>query len=710
MKNLSLLVLLLFCLNATSQNLVVNNTGVNSDPVNLATNVLSGGGLVVYNVTSSGLNAQQIGYYSSGTAAIGSASGIAISTGNVLDAGLSNTSAALGTNLGASGATDADIIQLTGASPASDWYILEFDFIPQGNQISMQYVFASEEYQDYVCSNQADGFAVLISGPGFSGAFSGGADLISLVPSTTNPVGINSINNGVTGTFGTPGGCLGTGASPYYNANTDSLMEFNGYTDLLTLNASVECEQVYHMRILLFDRGSKNYDSGIFLAERSFTSNGTGVYDNPIYQDSVVVEGCAPYNFSIYNVAGFSNDVINLSITGTATNGVDYNTIANPMVLPVGEDYFLLQINPINDGIAEGTEDVTVAFDMINLCGDTIHHEFTIYIQDQNPITVGSFPANQSICQGEIVLLNADLISGGIAPYNITWNGLPINNTNISPSTTTTYYCDIYDQAGCPYYNNFTLTVYPVPIVDAGPDLSVCKNDQQVLGITIDGGTDATYQWSPSSQLNNATLAYPTMTVIANQTYVVTVNNPGGCSQSDTVVVTMLPRPSVNAGPDQSVVYLQTSETLVGTGGGAPSWYPDLGLSCSACLTPSASPMQTTTYTLTITGANGCQSTDDVLVTVEVPTDVFVPTAFSPNGDGNNDNLFLRCYTVEKMMFRVYDMWGNLMFETNDPSKGWDGKANGQEASIGMYMWTASVVFVNNAGTKELAGQVNLVR
>ncbi|HLP12950.1 MAG TPA: choice-of-anchor L domain-containing protein [Flavobacteriales bacterium] len=711
MKFIALLVLVMGYSFAVGQNIAVNNAGVNSNPVYLAQNVLSGGGMNVYNVTYSGSNAQQIGYYSSGTGVIGSNTGIAISTGNVLNIANSNFATNTGTNIGTTGTTDPDVLQLANGQTAKDWFILEFDFVPKGNQVNMQYVFASEEYNEYVCSNVADVFGIIISGPGFSGSFSGGGKQVSLIPSTTNPVGINSVNNGLTGSMGTPGGCISTTNTAYYNDNVDSLMEFDGYTDVMSISETVECEQQYHMRIIIFDCGTKQYDSGIFLTEKSLTSNGSATYDNPVYNDSIIVEGCKPYEFVIYNVDGFTSQTINLSISGSAQNGIDYTPIANTITLPAGDNFYGIVITPVADGVTEGTETVVIAFDMINLCGDTSHFEFTIYIQDENPLVVTSFPTSISICSGTPVNLFAN-VSGGIAPYHMEWNGMLGNNLWVVPTETTTYTAAFYDQAGCPWYNNFTVTVYPVPIVNAGGDFSICMGQQQTLGLYIDGGPGATYTWTPAFQLNSASFAYPTISPLAlgAQTYTVTVSNPGGCSVSDAVTVTVLALPTINAGPDQNIVYLQTSEELQGSGSGTPWWTPNFNLSCENCFTPDASPTQTTTYTLTITGTNGCTATDQVDVIVETPTDVFVPSAFSPNGDGNNDVLFLRCYTIASVKFKVYDMWGQPMFETSNAEVGWDGTVNGNLAGIGLYTWTADVTFVNNAGSVSLGGEVNLVR
>lgn len=684
--------------------------GNNSDPLFLGPNVLSGGGLSIFNVTFSGNNAQQVGYYSNAYSAIGSSSGVVLSTGKAISAAQANDSTATSASIGNSNPSDADLLTLGNGNSIFDWFIMEFDVQVTGNQFGMRYVFASEEYQEYVCGNDADVFAILISGSGISGAFQNNADLISLVPSSSMPAGINSINNGTPGVFGNVGGCINSGSSAYYNDNISGLFEFDGYTDKLTATADVVCDSVYHIKIILADIGNDGFDSGLFLEERGVYSNGIGYFDGGAFSDSIIVEGCRPFDINIYNPTGFvQGQNINITLGGTATNGTDYNNIPSTYTLSSNDSLITIQIVPIADGITEGFETVVISYSLTTPCGEQIPVTYTLYIQDENPLVVGNMNSNTTICAGETVTLNLN-VSGGFPAYTVLWNGVAQNNVIVAPTQDITYVAEVIDQAGCYWSQSFNVDYNANPIVNAGPDITVCSGHDQVLGAQIDGYSGASYQWTPSAGLNASNLAYPTFNSSTGHTYTVNVTTAAGCTGTDQVIVTVLPSPSVNAGPDQTITYLQTNCSLNGTGAGNAMWSPDYYLTCTNCFIPTAAPMVTTTYTLSVTGANGCVSTDDVTVTVDVPKDVFVPSAFSPNNDGNNDVLYARGYTILHMHFIVYDLWGQVMFDSFQPDKGWDGTVNGAPASVGLYVYTLEVEYVNDAGTATFSGEVNLVR
>ena len=140
------------------------------------------------------------------------------------------------------------------------------------------------------------------------------------------------------------------------------------------------------------------------------------------------------------------------------------------------------------------------------------------------------------------------------------------------------------------------------------------------------------------------------------------------------------------------------------------SWSPPDGLSCTDCLNPIASPSESTTYQITISTPDGCQRTVSGSVSVELPCKgVAIPTIFSPNGDGLNDEICIQNqHCVETFELAIYNRWGELVFYTNNPNECWDGSFRGQPAQIGVYAYK---VFANANGLfLEESGNISLVR
>jgi gliding motility-associated-like protein len=135
---------------------------------------------------------------------------------------------------------------------------------------------------------------------------------------------------------------------------------------------------------------------------------------------------------------------------------------------------------------------------------------------------------------------------------------------------------------------------------------------------------------------------------------------------------------------------------------------PTTGLNCANCFNPIASPTQNTTYTLTVTSDSGCTSTTSVTIDVSCGT-VFVPDAFSPNGDGQNDYLYVRGDCIKIMNFKVFDRWGNKVFETTDKSIPWDGTFKGQPMNTATFVYYLdATTYDGNTITKK--GNVALIR
>jgi len=144
-------------------------------------------------------------------------------------------------------------------------------------------------------------------------------------------------------------------------------------------------------------------------------------------------------------------------------------------------------------------------------------------------------------------------------------------------------------------------------------------------------------------------------------------------------------------------------------GPGDINWTPSNNLDCDDCLEVNAEPVLTTTYTVSITDNNGCTGTAQVTVIVEVEDIINVPSAFSPNNDGKNDILRVLGDGILSMNFRVFNRYGQLVFETTDQDEGWDGNFNGDRLNQGVFAYTLEYTLVNGVSGKR-EGSVTLVK
>jgi hypothetical protein len=194
---------------------------------------------------------------------------------------------------------------------------------------------------------------------------------------------------------------------------------------------------------------------------------------------------------------------------------------------------------------------------------------------------------------------------------------------------------------------------------------------------------------------------------------VVALPSPTGCDTLVEILVGERPGPSVQL-PADTTLKIGSSLTLNGQATGYTSlvWTPSDGLSCSDCLSPDANPTATTLYSLQATDAEGCTATDAVLVTVLDECFLYIPNAFTPDGDGTNDVFYPRTDPCVSMVrfFAVYNRWGETvftrnLFEPNNPALGWDG--NGHPMDV--YVWRAELEYVDGR-VETLKGEVTLLK
>ena len=175
----------------------------------------------------------------------------------------------------------------------------------------------------------------------------------------------------------------------------------------------------------------------------------------------------------------------------------------------------------------------------------------------------------------------------------------------------------------------------------------------------------------------------------------------------DTVNLVAIPTSLLELGSD-TTIFAGESVVLNALGGGSYYWTPADYLSCTNCPNPVASPLETTTY-FVVVDTLGCISEDDITVNVEISGDVYVPNLFSPNNDGTNDFLGIYGFSVQELEFRIYDRWGELVFQSNSMSETWDGTFKGATLNSAVFVFTLQVTYMD--GREQLQhGNITLIR
>lgn len=260
-----------------------------------------------------------------------------------------------------------------------------------------------------------------------------------------------------------------------------------------------------------------------------------------------------------------------------------------------------------------------------------------VLVNVTNPTLFAEAGNNVAFCAGSAVnvtLGGMPTAVGGALPYSYSWSpatGLSsttVANPIATPSQTTTYTVVVTDANGCVAQDTVKITINPRPDVSAGANDTICAGACVTLGgsPTASGGTGATYtyNWGPAFFFNTATnIANPVVCPTGNITYAVTVTDSIGCTSTASVFVKVNQNPVANAGNDQSTVFCANACVTLGgsptaTSGTAPyfyAWSPSTSLNNTGLPNPTACNVSgTTTYTLTVTDANGCTATDQVLV------------------------------------------------------------------------------------------------
>ncbi len=362
-----------------------------------------------------------------------------------------------------------------------------------------------------------------------------------------------------------------------------------------------------------------------------------------------------------------------------------------------------LNSDTIADPVATptATTNYTITVIDVNSCRDDENVAITV-----NPLPPTNAGVDTYICEGDSYQLNG---TGGISfiwsPGNLVSDST-IANPTTTPADTTTYFLTSFNQFGCKNMDSITLAVQHPINLTVSEDQDLCEGKSLVL--TASGGLY--YEWLPSGGQPNNTGPEYTVSPVVSTTYTVSISND--CfSASGSIDVTVHGLPFVDAGVDDSMIR-DEFVFLKGTSTGIDNyWSPPAGLDDPQSLGTRASPFNTTTYTLTSVSEYGCEAIDSVKIDVRVVNLLLIPTAFSPNGDGVNDIYkIIKVLNVERLLdFKIFNRWGQIVFETTDINIGWDGTFKDERQELAVYVFYIKAL--NRDGeiiTKE--GNVTLVR
>jgi len=332
--------------------------------------------------------------------------------------------------------------------------------------------------------------------------------------------------------------------------------------------------------------------------------------------------------------------------------------------------------------------------------------DLTITVQDANGCTLPGIVTVD--LNNNLTLLmdnDAELCQGTSRPITITSNATTFNwspatglssatvEDPVASPTTTTSYTVTVGLGVCTASGSLNIVVIPAPVAAAASPDSTCYGKD----IYLQGSGGASYMWTPTTYLNNPTISDPlVIDPKSSITYSLTVTDNNGCKSLKPATVFLYVRLpyQVFAGDDTSVMVGQTvalnAVDVQGVGLNKFVWTPAAGLSNAGIADPTATFGEIGTYTFVVdaTAPNGCGGSDSVVIKVYALADIFVPNAFTPNGDGHND--VLRAIPVSIRVFKyltVYNRWGQQVFTTTNPGIGWDGSFNGQQMPPGTYVW-----------------------
>ena len=594
----------------------------------------------VFNVSVSGGNfasgEKSYGYFEATGTGFPFTNGIVLTTGKTINTIGPNASLSDdGGNMGWNG--DPDLNQALGLTDTFNATVLEFDFIPQGDHISFDYIFSSEQYLLNPSANQCnftDGFAFLLKRNGDPNYQN-----LAVVPNTTIPVKVNTVRG--------PGTICPPANAAYFDAFNDinHPTNFNGQTKVLTAQSDVIPGDTYHIKLVIADEGNYRYDSALFLGGESFN------FGVDLGEDRLISTGTALCSTQT------------LPLNATQTSAIGYQWFENNVAL-------VSETNPTYLVTSAGDYSVTINYGGNCEATGTIRVEYAVdLIVNQTRFSECDNDANQDgITAFNLTDIIPDLFTNLPSNYTISFfasttstTALPSIYANTNPYLQTIY-ARITNIQGCYSDYPLDLIVNTFPAIITDEEVGLCEN----TSIILDAGSGFTsYTWN-TTPVQNA----QTITVANSGTYSVILTNASNCSKTKTFTVIPSGIATIN-----EIIINDFSENNTIT-------VDYTGISTYVFSLDGTNYQSSPTFTNLIEGAYTVYVKDTKDCGV-VPATFYIldyPKFFTPNGDGINDfwsikNLNQR--NLQNGTIEVFDRYGKLIHQINTRNQVWDGTFNG---------------------------------
>ncbi len=388
------------------------------NPQNLVENVFLGSGVEVLSVQYQG-DPKAVGFFSGANGNIGLERGIIMSTARVNSIDTPNNgSDDVGADDATSGGSIDDDLAMIATDVLEDVARYTIKFIPAADTLRFRYVFASEEYPEFVCGGFNDVFGFFVTGENPDGGAYNSQN-IALIPDpsdpsgltfTNTPVAIDNVHDGSEGT------CAAS-FEEYYNINPPGTQNFklDAYTSVFTAEAIVVPCTEYTINLAIADVGDNNYGSSVFLEAKSFGTGTLEVGLNSLAVDGSLAEGCGTgaLEFTLPEVVttDYIIDIQFFTPPNAATPDVDYPAIPDQLIIPAGSNSVSVPLEAFLDGESEADE--VISFEIqVDICN---RKRFEILIRDDD-LFAPILPADTVICDGETLLIDSELDPNFILP------------------------------------------------------------------------------------------------------------------------------------------------------------------------------------------------------------------------------------------------------------------------------------------------------